>query len=93
MTTSFYNGVSGMKSFQYGIDIWGDNIANINTIGYKEQIPEFSTLFSNMLNTTPLSSDIGLGTKLSSATINLQQGSLIIVGKLKVCQMTIKAPC
>jgi flagellar hook protein FlgE len=77
MTTSFYNGVSGMKSFQYGIDIWGDNIANINTIGYKEQIPEFSTLFSNMLNTTPLSSDIGLGTKLSSTAIDLKEGSLI----------------
>jgi len=77
MTTSFYNGVSGMKSFQYGIDVWGDNIANINTIGYKEQIPEFSTLFSNTINNTPISSDIGMGSKLSSTAINLQQGSLI----------------
>jgi len=77
MTTSFYNGITGLKSFQYGIDVWGDNISNINTTGYKEQIPEFSTLFSNTINNNPVSSDIGLGSKLSSTSINLQQGSLI----------------
>ncbi|ACM93591.1 flagellar basal body and hook protein [Nautilia profundicola AmH] len=77
MTTSFYNGITGLKSFQYGIDIWGDNIANINTTGYKEQIPEFSTLFSETLNSDPVYSDIGMGSKLSSTAINLDQGSLI----------------
>ncbi|GAB6074082.1 flagellar hook-basal body complex protein [Nautilia lithotrophica] len=77
MTTSFYNGITGLKSFQYGIDIWGNNIANINTTGYKEQIPEFSTLFSDTLNSNPIYSDIGMGSKLSSTAINLKQGSLI----------------
>jgi flagellar hook protein FlgE len=77
MTTSFYNGITGLKSFQNGIDIWGDNIANINTTGYKEQIPEFSTLFSETLNTNPIHSDLGLGSRLSSTAINLAQGSLI----------------
>jgi flagellar hook protein FlgE len=77
MTTSFYNGISGLKSFQYGIDIWGNNIANINTTGYKEEIPEFSTLFSNTIKQTPVSSDIGLGSKLSSTAINLNEGSLV----------------
>jgi len=77
MTTSFYNGITGLKSFQNGIDIWGNNIANINTTGYKEQIPEFSTLFSDTLNSNPVHSDVGMGSKLSSTAINLQQGSLI----------------
>ena len=77
MTTSFYNGITGLKSFQNGIDIWGDNIANINTTGYKEQIPEFSTLFSETLNTNPIHSDLGLGSRLSSTAVNLAQGSLI----------------
>ena len=77
MTASFYNGISGLKSFQDGIDIWGNNIANINTTGYKEQIPEFSTLLSNQISTTPVSSDIGLGSYFSSSAINLSQGSLI----------------
>jgi len=77
MTTSFYNGITGLKSFQYGIDIWGNNIANINTNGYKEEVPEFSTLFADQLSDQPISSDIGMGSRLSSTAINLSQGSLI----------------
>ena len=77
MTTSFYNGISGVKSFQSGIDIWGNNIANINTTAFKESTPEFSTLFSEAISSSPISSDIGLGSTLSSSAINLQQGSLI----------------
>jgi flagellar hook protein FlgE len=77
MTTSFYNGITGLKSFQYGIDVWGDNIANLNTAGYKEQIPEFSTIFSDSLNSNPVSSDIGMGSQLSSTAINLNEGSLV----------------
>jgi len=77
MTTSFYNGITGLKSFQYGIDLWGNNIANINTVGYKEQIPEFATLFSDTLNSNPIYSDIGMGSRESSSAINLNQGALI----------------
>jgi len=77
MTTSFYNGISGLKSFQYGIDVWGDNIANINTVGYKENMPEFATLFANTLDTQPITSDVGMGSRLSSTAMNLSQGSLI----------------
>ena len=76
MTSSFYNGITGIKSFQSGIDIWGDNIANINTPGFKENIPEFETLFADTLTSTT-ASDIGLGSTLSSTAINLQEGSLI----------------
>jgi len=77
MTTSFYNGISGLKSFQSGIDVWGDNIANINTTGYKENIPEFSTIFSDAINTSPITSDVGMGSVFSSSAINLEQGSLV----------------
>jgi len=78
MTTSFYNGVSGLMSFQSGIDIWGDNIANVNTPGYKESLPEFSTLFASTLNTNSSpTSDIGLGSYLSSSAKDMSIGSLI----------------
>jgi len=77
MTTSFFNGITGLKSFQNGIDIWGNNISNINTTAYKENIPEFETLFSQNISTSPISSDIGLGSSLHSTSINLEEGSLI----------------
>ena len=77
MTTSFFNGINGMKSFQSGIDVWGNNIANINTPGFKENIPEFETLFSTSISINPVSSDIGMSSTLSSTAINLEEGSLI----------------
>jgi len=78
MTTSFYNGVGGMKSSQVGIDVWGDNIANANTIGYKQQNLDFSTLFSNsMYNaSSPVNSDIGYASTAVSSVMDLSQGSI-----------------
>ena len=75
MTTSFYNGVSGLKIFQNGLDVWGDNIANVNTTGFKENIPEFGTLFSETLNSTPISSDLGMGGYTQATSMNTSLGS------------------
>jgi flagellar hook protein FlgE len=78
MTTSFYNGITGLKAFQNGIDVWGNNIANIDTAGYKETLPEFSTVFSDTLNSTPsVNSDIGFGSVMSANSLDLQEGSLV----------------
>ena len=77
MTTSFYNGIAGMMSFQNGIDTWGDNIANVNTPGFKESIPEFSTIFSQTLKTAPITSDIGLGSTLCSTAKDMSLGSIV----------------
>jgi len=77
MTTSFFNGISGLKSFQNSIDIWGNNISNINTTAYKESIPEFETLFSNTISDSTVTSDVGQGSALAANAINLSQGSLI----------------
>ena len=77
MTTSFYNGVSGMISFQSGIDVWGDNIANVNTPGFKASIPEFATLFSNTLSNAYATSDVGLGSYMNSTAKDMSIGSLI----------------
>ena len=76
MNYSFYNSILGAKSFQSGIDIWGDNIANINTTGYKENLPEFSTLFANTISTTSVNSDIGFGSRLSATAMDTSIGSL-----------------
>ncbi len=80
MNQSFYTGISGIKSHQYSIDVLSNNIANINTTGYKESRPEFSTILSNQLAGTvfdPLNSDIGVGTQIHSTTKNFKQGALV----------------
>ncbi len=79
MNTSFYNGVNGIKTHQFGIDVWSNNIANIETDGYKNNNPEFSTIFSTALADAyfnPTSNDIGYGSVPQTTSIDLRQGSL-----------------
>ena len=87
MNASFYNGVGGIKTAQLGVDVWGDNIANMNTTGYKAQKIDFHTLFANanMNNwtgstvggTSPVvSSDMGVSAFGATTTMDLSQGSI-----------------
>ncbi len=80
MNQSFYNGIAGVKTHQFGLDVWANNIANINTIGFKYNIPEFSTIFERELlnkNSTPISNDIGVGSTKVSSVPNMSMGSLV----------------
>jgi flagellar hook protein FlgE len=78
MNSSFYNGVSGIKTDQFSIDTIAENIANINTVGYKRSdTPEFSTVFASTLSDSyfnPTSNDIGLGVRKTAPTLNMSQG-------------------
>lgn len=45
MMRSLYSGVSGLKIHQTRMDVIGNNIANVNTVGFKSQTVNFSELF------------------------------------------------
>jgi len=45
MMRSLYSGVSGLKIHQTRMDVIGNNIANVNTVGFKSQSVSFSELF------------------------------------------------
>ena len=45
MTNSFYNGVSGIKTQSVGVDVVANNMANVNTIGFKRTGSEFADIF------------------------------------------------
>ncbi len=44
MMRSMYSGVSGLKTHQTKMDVIGNNIANVNTVGFKSQSITFSEL-------------------------------------------------
>lgn len=80
MNQAYYSGISGVMSFQYGMDVVADNLANVNTVGFKGSTAEFSDLFTNALvsaGKTPTSNDIGIGSKLQATTTQMQNGSLL----------------
>jgi flagellar hook protein FlgE len=72
---SMYSGVSGLKAHQLKMDIIGNNIANVNTVGFKGQRVTFQEVFSQTIKgaSSPQSGkggtnaqQVGLGISLSS---------------------------
>ncbi len=79
MNTTLYNGYSGIKTHQFGLDSTANNIANINTTGYRANMPEFKSLFANALNLanphSPVKSDMNYGTTRASNAISNNDGT------------------
>src|SRR5690554_5279069 len=46
MLRSMYSGISGMKGFQTKLDVIGNNIANVNTTGFKKGRVTFQDMMS-----------------------------------------------
>ena len=85
MTQAFYTGISGLKTNSTGIDIMANNLANIDTIGFRGNGYEFSSLFENMLGSSSagssVNSSVGVGSKLQASPLMFQKGSPILSDK------------
>lgn len=86
MLRSMYSAISGMDSFQTALDVVGNNIANVNTIGFKSSNADFADTLSQMISsgsqgvpsgglggTNP--QQVGLGTKIAAIQTNFSQGA------------------
>ena len=89
MLSSLTSGVSGLDSFQEQMDVIGNNIANINTTGFKANVVDFADAFSNTLRsasgaTATSSGDnaiqVGTGVSISGIGNNWTQGALSSTG-------------
>ena len=76
MLTSLYAGVSGIKNLQKKLDVLGNNIANINTIGYKRSRITFADSFNQ------ISKSGKLGTGLTKTQTLFSQGMLEATGNI-----------
>lgn len=77
MNNTILNSYSGIKTHQFGLDSISNNIANVNTPGYREHIPEFKTLLSRNIasvNGSTVSSDSNYGVSVSSNAISTKSG-------------------
>ena len=83
MMRCMYSGVSGLKVHQTKMDVIGNNIANVNTIGFKKfvcnifgySLPDdkqcFRTKCSNRCSWKKCKKQIGLGSTVSAITSNI----------------------
>ncbi len=85
MLKSLFSGVSGLQSHQIAMDVESNNIANVNTIGFKYSRANFSDLLAqtNQIATAPQGQlggrnavQIGLGATVNSITRIHTQGSI-----------------
>jgi len=75
MFSSFTTALSGLNANSTAIDIIGNNLANLDTTGFKADSVEFSDLMSQQLGATA-SSAVGLGVAPAEAVMQFQQGSI-----------------
>ena len=85
MMRSLWAGVSGLNAHQIAMDVEGNNIANVNTAGFKYSRVNFSDLLSqtSTIATAPQGElggknpmQVGLGAQVSSITKIFKQGSI-----------------
>jgi flagellar hook protein FlgE len=75
LTSSLFSGVSGLAALGNSMTVIGDNIANVNTVGFKSSRVLFQDILSQTVATQSGSAQVGRGTALGDVTAAFDQGS------------------
>ena len=84
MVRSLWSAATGMNAQQTNVDTISNNLANVNTVGYKAQGAQFKSLLYQELQTVtttangtpkPTNSQVGLGVRTSTINQFFSQGS------------------
>lgn len=76
MNTAISTALSGLQANTDAINILGNDLANLNTTGYKANEIEFSDLMSENLGVSGTNGQVGMGVGQVSAVANYSQGSI-----------------
>ena len=90
MLRSLFSGISGMRAHQTMLDVTGNNIANVNTTGFKSSQTQFTDTLSQVISaagapaagrggTNP--AQVGLGVQVSAITTNFSTGARQTTGR------------
>ena len=90
MLRSLFSGISGLRAHQTMLDVTGNNIANVNTTGFKSSQVVFQDTLSQLLTGAGGAQDgvggtnpaqIGLGVRVAGVTTNFTQGASQMTGR------------
>ena len=90
MLRSMFSAISGLRAHQTKMDVTGNNIANVNTVGFKGSQTVFQDTLSQVIRaggapaadrggTNP--AQVGLGVKVAATTTNWTQGATQSTGR------------
>jgi len=83
------SGVSALSSYEKGLEVIGNNIANVNTVGFKGSDTQYANSFSDLLQASSPASgasaetpteQVGTGVKISSISTDFSQGEINTTG-------------
>ena len=83
MLRSLFTGLTGLRSSQLSMDVIGNNIANVNTVGYKSSRATFKEMLLQTIRSASSGSggtggtnamQVGLGVSVGSIDRNMTQG-------------------
>src|SRR3954465_2919472 len=75
--SSMYTGITGLQGQGEALSIYGDNIANANTTGFKASRPEFQDAIAKSLKGLLGGNQIGRGVRLAAVNPIFSQGSIL----------------
>src|SRR5579872_4183668 len=76
MFTSFSTALSALRADSTAIDVVGNNLANLNTTGFKASEVQFYDLISQQIGTLSQSNQVGMGVGQIDALRQFTQGAL-----------------
>ena len=90
MLRSMFSAISGLRAHQTKLDVAGNNIANVNTVGFKGSQTVFQDTLSQAIRAGGAAAEnrggtnpaqVGLGVKVAAITTNWQQGAAQSTGR------------
>ncbi len=76
MLSSLFSGTSGMKTNMNTMSVIGNNLSNMNTIGFKASRVAFADLMSQNISSLTGQNQVGLGVQMSDVSAVFTQGAL-----------------
>jgi len=68
LSSALFTGISGLNAFGNAMTVIGDNIANVNTIGFKGSRVTFQDVLSQTVATQSGTAQVGRGTTLGDTS-------------------------
>lgn len=75
LISTLFTGVTGLSGNSTAMSVIGDNISNVNTVGFKESKAVFSDIFSTILTNGSVTSQLGRGSQVQGTIQSFSQGS------------------
>lgn len=75
LSSSLFSGISGLSTLGNAMTVIGDNIANVNTVGFKASRVTFQDVLSQSVATVSGSAQVGRGTAMTDISSSFSQGS------------------